>query len=101
MKYSESVMNANCGKGIVMLPKFRSDFWIESHNKIQELERSLLKVNLDDFEDINHYELERYQIKNKLGQEKSRYRSDLQDGLDEARIYRDKYKNNGIQDGKV
>ena len=75
-----------CGNGIVMLPKFMADFLIESHTKIQELKRSLLEVNLNDFKDRDHYELVRYRIHSELAQERSRNKSDIQDGLDAARV---------------
>ena len=41
-------------------------------------------MNVNDFQNIEHYELERLTINKKIVQEQSRYEYDLQDGLDAA-----------------
>ena len=66
----------------IMLPKFMAEFLIEIHLIMNNLKRSLNKMNVKYFEDFACYEKSRLRIEEKIAREKSRYHSDLQEGLD-------------------
>ena len=72
------------GNKNIMLPKFMAEFLMESHLIMKDLKRSQKNINVNDFKDFECYEQSRLRIEKEISHEKSRYESDLRDGLNVA-----------------